>query len=515
MKAFSPKSKPEMQQAHREPERPASQRRSSAYGVASPASKFVDNRPEAIVQPKLQAMRDPSPHGRLAQLQVVIDNSPQQVARRQHLQRLFRPPVQRQGLEREADVMGANAMQKRRSENPSARWAIHSSRTAAQTSQPVVQRRIGFELETGIPLAEQVPGPAYQALDNDDLEAPFPGGKLMVDHLPGHAASALENYPEWNIVEFVTDPIDDRMSEANFRNTATTWIQNLQGVEAYAQAHHAPVQNAPNVGAPGTGLNVRIGIPVGGDGAAHWNRFAPQATMGVKLSKIGGILANETQAGGFPGHVRHDRISLGAQPANATANTIMNDVHAAYPMRFHTKRAGYREMQGLMVLLCNYLLTGRANAGRGGYRKNFTTMMYKTMLSSVRNDIIDRTYPDAMLSNPGRRGNIVNMVLNRTGVAAGDEVFDGIEFNGNPVLAGAWLNSVLAGGTDLVFLAMKNPWSNEIGPENVHGKSAAVMEMRDTSDFGMSALGIAGLNDTANIINYLTQVYLRNKRWSR
>ena len=68
---------------------------------------------------------------------------------------------------------------------------------------------------------------------------------------------------------------------------------------------------------------------------------------------------------------------------------------------------------------------------------------------------------------------------------------------------------------DLVFLGMKNPWSNEIGPENVRGGSAAIMEMRDTSDFGMSALGIAGPNDTANIINYLALIYMTNKRSAR
>ncbi|MBU3031432.1 hypothetical protein [Paracoccus marinaquae] len=384
----------------------------------------------------------------------------------------------------------------------------------------VVQRRIGFELETGIPLAEQIGGGggapvSYGPLDNDNLEAPFPGGKLMVDHVPGHAQTALENYTEWNIVEFVTDPLDDRLPQATFQNLATTWVNDLQALEGYAQANHAQVQNAPNVGPPGSGLDVRIGIPPGGDGGAHWNRFAPQATMGIKLSAIGNIFANETQAGGFAGHVRHDRIAQGAQPAEATANQIMADIHAAYPKRRHRSRSGYRDMQGLMVLICNYLLTGAANAGRGGYRKNFTTMMYKSMLSSVRNSIIGKSYPASMLGNPGRRANIANFVLNRCGRAPGDEVFDGITFGTAPVYAGAWVNSVLAGGTDLVFLAMKNPWSNEIAPENIHGDRGAVMEMRDTSDFGIGAHGIAGLNDTANIVAYLTQLYQLNKQWSR
>jgi Domain of unknown function (DUF4157) len=420
------------------------------------------------------------------------------------------------GLEHEADVMGARAMQFRRSTQGDIR-AQTGDVTSAKNgpTNPIVQRRIGFEFETGIPVAEQIPGPIYQALDNDELEAPFPGGKLMVDHLPGHAPTALENYALWNIIEFVTNPISDRLSEANFRNMATTWIHNLQAVKAYAQANHTPVQNAPNVGVPASGLNVYIGIPAGGDINAHWDTFSPQATMGIKLSKIGNILENETHANSFPGMVRHDRVVLGAQQANATANQIMADIHTQYPMNFHTARKGYKRLQGLMVLICNYILTGAANAGKGGYFKNHTALMYKTMLSSVRNDIIGTSYVQEMLGNPGRRAVIRGFIENRTGRTAADEVFPGAVFGGNPILVGQWLNSVLAGGVDLVFLSMKNPWSNEIGPENVRRSNAAIMEMRDTSDFGMPHLVIAGLHDTAGIVDYLARVYNTNKRYAK
>jgi hypothetical protein len=421
-----------------------------------------------------------------------------------------------QGLEHEADVMGARAMEFRRSAQGGTRARpedIISGKN--RLTNPIVQRRIGFEFETGIPVAEQGPGPVYQGLDNDELEAPFPGGKLMVDHLPGHAQTALENYADWNIVEFVTNPISDGLSEASFRNTATTWIHNLQAVEAYAQANHTPVQNAPSVGAPGSGLNVYIGIPAGGAPNPHWDRFSPQATMGIKLSKIGSILENDTQANSYPGFVRHDRVALGAQPSNAVADQIMDDIHAQYPMKFHTAREGYKRLQGLMVLICNYILTGAANAGRGGYFKNHTALLYKTMLSSVRNDIIGTSYVQAMLGNAGRRVAIQGFIENRTGRTAGDEVFPGAVFGGNPILVGQRLNSVLAGGVDQVFLSMKNPWSNEIGPENVRGSNATIMEMRDTSDFGMSALGIAGLHDTTTIIDYLAGIYRTNKRFAK
>ena len=420
-----------------------------------------------------------------------------------------------QGLEYEADVMGARAMAFRRSAQGGTRAQPEDVISGKnRTLNPIVQRRIGFEFETGIPVAEQGPGPVYQGLNNDELEAPFPGGKLMVDHLPGHAQTALENYADWNIVEFVTNPISDGLSEANFRNIATTWIHNLQAVEAYAQANHTPVQNAPSVGAPPNGHNIYIGIPAGGAPNPHWDRFSPQATMGIKLSKIGSILENDTQANSYPGFVRHDKVALGAQPSNAVADQIMDDIHAQYPMKFHTAREGYKRLQGLMVLICNYILTGAANAGRGGYFKNHTALLYKTMLSSVRNDIIGTSYVQAMLGNAGRRAAIQGFIENRTGRTAADEVFPGALFSGAPILVGQWLNSVLAGGVDLVFLSMKNPWSNEIGPENVRGSNAAIMEMRDPSDFGMLAL-FAGLHDTATIIDYLAGIYNTNKRFAK
>jgi hypothetical protein len=447
---------------------------------------------------------------RLAQLRALANSSPQAQALARH----------RTAIQRSLAHGGHASQQGHGRLEPAVPSKIarpitdHQPVERGVSGAPVIQRRIGFEFETGIPVALRVVGPSYQALNNDQLESTFPGGKLMVDHLPGHAQTPLENYALWNIIEFVTNPVADNLSEANFRNMATTWITNLQGVKNYAQGHHATVQSAPNVGAPVT-PNVWIGIPPGGDANPPWDRFSPQATMGIKLRKIGRILEQDTQPGGFPGMVRHDRVALGAQPSNATADLIMGDIHAQYPKKFHTHRKGYHELQGLMVLVCNYILTGAANAGRGGYLKNHTALMYKTMLSSVRNDIIGKSYVAAMLGTHARRNAIRGFILNRTGRAAGDEVFPGLIFNGNPVLVAPWINSILSGGTDLVFLGMKNPWSNEIGPENVRGRNAAILEMRDTSDFGISALGIAGLHDTANIVDYLAQVYITNKRFAK
>ena len=106
MTAFSPKSKPETQQANEERRRPTSRDGLSAEVAASRASEFVDDRPEAIAQRKLRAIEDQSPQvQRQAQFQAMIDTSPRQVNQRQQLERLIEPTVQRKdGLEEQDEL---------------------------------------------------------------------------------------------------------------------------------------------------------------------------------------------------------------------------------------------------------------------------------------------------------------------------------------------------------------------------------------------------------------------------
>ena len=109
MNTFAPKSTTENQQAKPERKRPPARDGLSAKATASRASAFVDNRPQAIAQRKLQAMAQQSPQVQhLAQLQAMENNSPRQVAQRQRLQRWFGQPVQRQaGLDDEELQMQA------------------------------------------------------------------------------------------------------------------------------------------------------------------------------------------------------------------------------------------------------------------------------------------------------------------------------------------------------------------------------------------------------------------------
>jgi hypothetical protein len=338
----------------------------------------------------------------------------------------------------------------------------------------------------------------------------------MVDHLPGHPATAEEPFNEWNILEFVTDPLEDKMKDNAFKATIQPWLQNLVDIRNHAQAGFGHFSFAPHVGEPlsnRTFLGIRPGGP-GSGGYNHWNRIAPQATMGVKLSNIGDIF-NEAKAGGYAGHVRHDRVSEGAHQAEPVADAIMNDITTQFPPGLG-KSGGKDNLKGLLILICNYLLTGDALRGKGGYLKNQSLFMYKSKLSSVRNDIISEAYPEKILGRYGpRRATVRNLIMNHTGRPGDEDVMDGAEYpQGTPVDVRPWLDEVLDGTDDRMFMAMKNPWSNELGPENVSKKKGAIMEMRDISAYNTNGLNLS-MNNLGAVVDFLAEVYALNRKWSK
>jgi hypothetical protein len=235
--------------------------------------------------------------------------------------------------------------------------------------------------------------------------------------------------------------------------------------------------------------------------------------MGVKLKKLGDVFGQAT-AGGYQGHVRHDRVSEGAHEAEPAANRVMTYLLAHYPPTWG-RRKGVNSLRGLLTLICNYLLTGAATRGKGGYLKNMSLFMYKSKLSSVQADVVQEYFGAKILTRyPARRNQVRDLLLQETNRVPNEDVFDGAVLQGNPVLVQPWVQDVLAGVDDDMFEAMKNPWSNELAPENVGGKHAAIMEMRDISAYGILGLNLT-LTDTAGIVNYLTQVYRLNKQWSK
>lgn len=371
---------------------------------------------------------------------------------------------------------------------------------------PTIQRRIGFEIETGIPVMEETSDtpPTYGPLDNDELEAPVPGGKLMVDHLPKHPNTATEPFNEWNIIEFVSNPLNENMKDNAFRATVRPWIQNLQTLQTFAQNHFEEWPNVPGVGAAKTN-NIWMGLQPGTAAYPYWDRVAPQATMGIKLKKVGAVLG-QARTGGFPGQTRYERVASGAHQAAPMADRVMTYLLAQYPPTW-SREKGINSLRGLLTLICNYLLSGAAT-GTQGYIKNRTVFMYKSKLSSVRNDVVQEYYGGKILNNAGRQAQVRNRLLHETHRNATDEVFNGVG-----VECRDWIDEVLAGQNDTLFETMKNPWSQEIVPENVGGKKAAIMEMRDITEYGI--LGVLDLSNVDGIVQYLRQVYRLNRQWSK
>jgi hypothetical protein len=157
MKAFSPKQTRETSPAAQQYKHSSSRNGLSLALTDSQSLAFADSRAEAIVQRKFRAMTEltlPSP------VQVLIDQSPQQLTQRKQLQCLSSPPLQRQqkrvkptmqvkgapvnddaSLEKEADLMGQQALQHRSSQAILASQHVLLSgkqvRQAARDSNPV------------------------------------------------------------------------------------------------------------------------------------------------------------------------------------------------------------------------------------------------------------------------------------------------------------------------------------------------------------------------------------------
>ena len=124
---------------------------------------------------------------------------------------------------------------------------------AAPARQRWFSGGLASKFETGIPArTADSRSRSPLVLNNNQLESPFPGGKLMVDHLPGytlsHPSRTMQN---WNIVKSVTDPIADKHVPGQLQEPGhDLGSTNLQALEAHAQGDaHAGSKRAKRGGA--------------------------------------------------------------------------------------------------------------------------------------------------------------------------------------------------------------------------------------------------------------------------
>ncbi|HTW98794.1 MAG TPA: hypothetical protein VMD59_08460, partial [Acidimicrobiales bacterium] len=150
-----------------------------------------------------------------------------------------------------------------------------------------LQRKIGFELETGIPLGweNDPPDGNYWDVDVDEIKgAKGPGGqgRVDVDHTETKGNGVEEKFAHLPIIELVTAPLDERMGSKEVKAEAKTWVKFLQDLRTEAKTNPA----APLKDQVPTTPNTEIVLGLPGRRNDEMERIAPQATVGVKLSKV-------------------------------------------------------------------------------------------------------------------------------------------------------------------------------------------------------------------------------------
>lgn len=368
------------------------------------------------------------------------------------------------------------------------------------TEDAAIQRRIGFEVETGIPITERVDDVGkvtYENVDVPDIgdKVKVTKGKLSVDHVTGHKKTASEPFEDWPIVELVTDPVADDMKLSDFETVARAWINELIRVKQLAQTS-PPAKQLKD--------SYYVGLP-SAQPYSQWDRIAPQATVGVPLDQVGKIIS----AFDISGTSSQGYATEYAQKAPGVAGKVMQDLLDKYPPG--TDGAGVQALKGLLVLMCNYLMVGGDDRiAKVIYMKNRpANVFYKTKLSVVRRNIVANPFPATVLGDDKGRQYLKGLLLTATGRADSQKLFvGGGPSQGAPsdVTVGDWIDEILTGTDDQIFDEMKNEWSQEIDPD---AANEVVIELRRLGSF--TKHDNYALEDDAGLLAFLKKVYGANQ----
>jgi hypothetical protein len=411
-----------------------------------------------------------------------------------------------EGLEKEADEMGEKAMQRK---------ATDGGNKVSQSSSAinVMQRRIGFEIETGIPITERVPNTdpltvgihphKYEDAHPQTMAQNVKQGTLTIsaDHSGGHAQTVLEPFDQWSIIEAVTDPIDDSMSLNQFDAIATVWLSRIISIKQQAQ-QSPPAQQL-------LGSDYYVGLP-SAQNYTRWDRIAPQVTVGVPLDQAAKLISSFR----FLGGPRREHIATElAKEAPAKALKVMQGLIGAIPP---SSQNGVPELKGLITLMMNYLTAGNDdNIAKVIYMKNRpSNVFYKSKLSDVRDNLLSTNYGDLILNDANNRAALRTLLLIESGRTSGDPLFKADPSPINPqgaastVTVHQWITEVLSGVDDRIFDEMKNPWANSIAPD---ANDEVVIELRKLGyDLTHSNYTLEDFN--GGLLQYMKKVYLANKQ---
>jgi hypothetical protein len=374
----------------------------------------------------------------------------------------------------------------------------------------VIQRRVGFEVETGIPITERVDDPArlnninnpeeWHGCYPDDMGKTVRYSQMIIsaDNHPPHTPTPTEPFNQWSIIEMVTDPIDDSMPIGNFEAIARDWISKLVALKGRAQ-NTPPAQKI-------TGTPYYVGLP-SPQAYNSWDRIAPQVTIGLPLDQVSKVIT------AFPrgGTASQDEATKEAQRAPSVATAIMKDLIGFIQP---SSTSGVNDLKGLVTLMCNYLLVGsNPYCAKMIYMKNRpANIFYKSKLSAVRNNLegVGGSYAKTVFAHGSGIIALKTLLLSHTRRTQDQPLFiaDTITNQGaaSTVTVGTWLNEVLNGIDDQILDEMKNPWSDDIDPD---ANNEVVIELRKIG-YNIQHNNFV-LDDDNGLLAYLKKVYLANK----
>jgi hypothetical protein len=383
---------------------------------------------------------------------------------------------------------------------------VRSAKAGASGSpvHPVVQRLIGFEVETRIPVrfmkADGVRPARLKKADYNTINADVgtgDGSKLVVD-----------KEGENSILELTTGAVDDRQSETNFRQTALAWTNVLTGLRTDALGS-PPLLNlhAKYGGAP---ANSRFGFETALARGADIDKLAFQVTHGLRLDQAAAYLKKREYKNKIGGRdqKKEDALQQTHVPVDAVMAAIKAHVSisTAIPGWFKntSKTKALKELEGFLTLVGHYLVLGGKDIQ--AYLKNQLSLFYKSELSDVRADLIAANPYALTVLNLVNRPFVKAQLLAHTNRGAGDPLF-----RHSATTCGPWLDAVLGGHGDPFFQEAKNNWGVPIAPGTVKGKLAAVVEHRDlTKEIIVPAT--TNLSNPAGVVDYLVKTFKANKK---
>lgn len=395
---------------------------------------------------------------------------------------------------------------------------------AATRMEPTLQRKIGYEVETGIPITK-----IKQDKDNKDHyfdiyaskhKINMTGGIISPDHVPIKRTKPQpdnEHFDDIPIVEFVSDAIDEDLSDEDFKKWANDSMDQLKDIRDDAQADSPPGNNtlcAPyNFGLPSDGITYTD---------RNWNRISVQATLDVGLAKVGKLVGSHGSGGQTLTGTEIDQAQI-AQRAGSVAESVLK----AYEKNHwgQKKKSGRAEVKGLVTMMVHHLLIGAdPRAQKMIYAKNrLGGVMYKTKLSTLVNGLAGNAYWMQILAKNTRPPKLINHMIALSNRQGTEPVYlgytdidpkrrgtdDDRSSAASAITVATWLTEVVSGTDDSLFDELKNEWSEEITPPS----GIAAVEVRKPQSFLRPELGKIelSLDDPEGVTDYLLEIYKWNQ----